>query len=204
MANIDPNSMFSLSCGLYVLTSRDNKRDHGCIINTAMQITSNPNRISIALNKENHTHGVIRKAGSFNISTLTEKTPFDVFRHFGFQSGRDVDKFAGEFSFERSENGLAFLPQYSNSFISGRVIVSYDYGTHSVFIAEVTEAQVLSSEKSLTYEYYRANIKPKPQTQKKRGFVCKICGYVHENGDLPKNFICPVCKHGAEVFEPVK
>lgn len=204
MNNIDPKSMFKLSYGLFVLTARDGSRDNGCIINTAIQITSTPNRISIALNKSNFTHDMILKTGKFNVSILTTETPFGVFKHFGFQSGRDVNKFENPAGAVRSENGLFYLPEHANAFLSADVIEAYDYGTHSVITAEVTEAKVLSAIPSLTYEYYFANIKPKPETQaKKHGFVCKICGYVYEGDTLPADFVCPVCKHGASDFEPL-
>ncbi len=202
---IEPDAMFSLSYGLYVLTADDGNKCNGCIINTAMQVTDSPKRISIAVNKSNYTHDIIISTGVFNLSVLTTDTPFKVFEHFGFTSGRDTDKFAGYKNAEKSENGLLYLTEYSNAFISAKVIESRDLGTHTVFIAEVTEAAVLSDKTSVTYQYYFDNIKPKaiPDEETKKGFVCKICGYFYEGDTLPDDFICPLCKHGAEDFEPV-
>ena len=206
-SKIEPNAMFKLSYGLFVLTARDaDGKDNGCIINTVMQVTDTPKRITIAVNKANYTHDLIVKSGVFNVSILTEEAPFKLFQQFGFQSGRDADKFADcEGEPARSENGLRYIPKYTNAFISGKVIKTEDMGTHTVFTAEVTEAKVLSGGKSVTYDYYFENIKPKPQpaAEDKKGFVCKICGYVYEGDELPADFICPLCKHGAEDFEPL-
>jgi len=201
---IETNAMFKLSYGLFVLTAKDGGKDNGCIINTAMQVTSDPQRILICVNKGNYTHDMVLKTGVFNVSVLTEETPFCVFQHYGFQSGRNVNKF--EDGGVRSENGLCYVPEYSNAFISGKVITSVDCGTHTLFVADVTEAKVLSDVPSVTYTYYFANIKPKPQPkqeEKKKGFICKICGYIYEGDELPADFVCPVCKHGAADFEPL-
>ena len=202
--SMDPAAFFKLSYGLFVLTAREGEKDNGCIINTAQLLTDTPKRITIAVNKQNLTHDMILRTGVFNVSVLTEKVPFKVFQHFGFQSGRDTDKFAGWES-PRSANGLCYLPEYTNALLSGRVISTADYGTHTLFVAEVTEARILSEEPSVTYSYYFQHIKPKPQPQaeQKKGFVCKICGYVYEGDTLPEDFICPLCKHGAEDFEPL-
>ncbi len=199
---IDNTALFKLSYGLFVLSAREGEKDNGCIINTAIQVTDSPKRISVTVNKQNYTHDMIMKTGEFNISVLTEKTPFDIFKHFGFASGRDTDKFVGEPL--RTENKIAYVGGYSNAVMSGKVISTVNCGSHTIFIAEVTEAIVLSDEKSVTYEYYFANIKPKPETAKKKGFVCKICGYVYEGEVLPPDFICPLCKHGADDFEEIK
>lgn len=202
--SIDTGAYHKLSYGLFVLTTRDGDKDNGCIINTALQLTSAPGRITVAVNKQNATCEMIRRSGVFNVSVLTEQAPFQVFRHFGFQSGRDVDKFA-DYTASRSANGVYYLPEYTNAYFSARVIDALDYGTHTLFVAEVTEAAVLSDQPSVTYAYYFAHIKPKPQPtqEKKKGFVCKICGYVYEGDELPPDFICPLCKHGAEDFEPL-
>ena len=202
---IDQGAMFKLSYGLFVLTSKDGDKDNGCIINTAIQITSNPLRISIAAIKANYTHDLIQKTGLFNVSILTESAPFSTFQRFGFQSGRIADKFDGCGYDVRTANGIRYVPENTNSVISAKVIEKYDYGTHTLFIADVTEAIVLSNERSVTYQYYFDNIKPKPQPPKeeKKGYVCKICGYVYEGENLPADFICPICKHGAEDFEPM-
>lgn len=203
-AQVESNAMFKLSYGLFVLTARDGAKDNGCIINTAQQLTSAPMRISITVNKANYTHDMIEKTGAFNISVLTEGAPFGLFKQYGFQSGRTADKLScGE---PRTENGIAYLSEHANAVISGKVISTVDCDTHTLFIADVTEAHVLSAEPSVTYAYYFAHIKPKPQpaAEKKKGFVCKICGYVYEGETLPPDFICPLCKHGAEDFEPLQ
>ena len=203
-AQVESNAMFKLSYGLFVLTARDGAKDNGCIITTAQQLTSAPMRISITVNKANYTHDMIEKTGAFNISVLTEGAPFGLFKQYGFQSGRTADKLSG--GEPRTENGIAYLSEHANAVISGKVISTVDCGTHTLFIADVTEAHVLSAEPSVTYAYYFAHIKPKPQpaAEKKKGFVCKICGYVYEGETLPPDFICPLCKHGAEDFEPLK
>ena len=198
---VEPNAMFKLSYGLFVLTAKGT-RDNGCIINTVTQITDTPKRISIAVNKANHTHDLIMNSGVFNVSVLTTDATFALFQRFGFQSGREVDKFDGFADVARSENGLYYVTQASNAFISGKVIQTLDYGTHTVFIADVAEAKVLSNAPSLTYAYYFEHVKPKPAAlSEQKGWVCKICGYVYEGDELPADFICPLCKHGAEDFE---
>lgn len=205
-AVVEPNALFKLSYGLFVLTAKDGGKDNGCIINTVTQLTDTPKRITIAVNKANYTHDMIQKTGVFNVSVLSEDVPFKIFQQFGFQSGRDADKFAGMATQTRSANGLRYLDEYTNAFISAKVISAEDYGTHTLFVADITEAKVLSAEPSVTYAYYFEHIKPKPQptTEAKKGWVCKICGYVYEGEDLPADFICPLCKHGAEDFEPLK
>ena len=203
--SVDKNSLFKLSYGLYVLTARDGEKDNGCIINTVTQLTDTPSRFMIAVNKQNYTHDMILKTGKFNISVLTEEVPFEVFRHFGFQSGREVDKFADRQDVAYSANGVAYITDCTNAVISGNVIETHDYGTHTLFIADVTQAQILSEAPSVTYSYYFDHIKPKPAPadEKKKGFVCKICGYVYEGDELPADSICPLCKHGADDFEPL-
>ena len=202
---INTNTMFKLSYGLFVLTAKDGAGDNGCIINTTTQITQTPLRISIAVNKANFTHDMILKTGEFNVSILAESAPFRIFRQFGFHSGKDTDKFADCGYDVRTSNGIRYVPEHTNGVISAKVAQSFDYGTHTLFIADVTQAFVLSSEKSVTYQYYFDHIKPKPQPRKedKKGFVCKICGYVYEGEELPGDFICPLCKHGADDFEPL-
>ena len=199
---VEPNAMFKLSYGLFVLTAREASRDNGCIINTVTQLTDSPKRISIAVNKQNLTHDMILKTGVFNVSILSERAPFAIFKHYGFQSGRDTDKFAGVPALARAQNGIYYLPDSTNAFLSGKVTQTIDLGTHTLFIADVTEARVLSDAPSMTYAYYFENVKPKPAAlEKKTGWVCKICGYVYEGEELPEDFICPLCKHGAEDFE---
>lgn len=199
---IDLSAMFKLSYGLFVLTAKDGEKDNGCIINTVMQVTDAKKRIAIAVNKANHTHDMIKKTGVFNVSVLTEEAPFKVFKQFGFQSGRDTDKFAEEGMEVRTANGLRYVPEYSNAVISGKVVEAQEYDTHTLFIAEVTEASVLSNVPSVTYQYYFDHIKPQPQpTTDKTGYVCKICGFVYEGEELPEDYICPLCKHGVDDFE---
>lgn len=200
---IEPTAMFKLSYGLFVLTAKDGNKDNGCIINTVMQVTDSPKRISIAVNKANFTHDMILKTGVFNVSVLSEEAKFGIFERFGFSSGRDTDKFDNFNNISRSENGLIYLTESANTLLSGRVIDTRDCGTHTEFFADVTEAKVLSDTPSMTYQYYFDNVKPKPQ-KKVKGYICKICGYVYEGETLPPDFICPLCKHGAEDFEPIK
>ncbi len=201
MPQIENNTMFKISYGLFVLTAKTGDKDNGCIVNTVEQVTSQPLRILVTVNKDNYTHDIIKATGEFNVSVLTESAPFSVFERFGFQSGRDADKFSGFTKAQRSENGILYLTEYSNAFISCKVLEEVDCTTHTIFIAEVTEAKVLSGKRSVTYQYYHDNIKPKPEKKEKSGYVCKICGYVYEGDVLPEDFICPLCKHGAADFE---
>lgn len=204
MAKIENNSMFKISYGLFVLTAHTEEKDNGCIINTVQQITQEPLKIAVAVNKNNFTHDMILSTGIFNVSVLTKEAPFSIFERFGFKSGRDADKFEDFNAVKRSENGIFYLTDYSNSYISGKVIEMVDCGTHTLFIADVCEADVLSDKPSVTYQYYFDNIKPKPEPQtKKNGYVCKICGYVYEGETLPEDFVCPWCKHGAVDFEKI-
>lgn len=203
---IEPNAMFKLSYGLYLLTAKNGDFDNGCIINTVVQVTDNPKRIAIAINKKNYTHDMIAQAGEFNVSVLTTEAPFKLFEEFGFKSGRDGDKFvesAAAAETLRTENGIRYLGRYANAVISGKVISAADCGTHTLFTADVTEARVLSNETSMTYQYYFDNVKPKPQpaSADKKKWVCRICGYVYEGEELPADYICPLCKHGADDFE---
>ena len=202
ITNIEQKALFSLSYGLFVLTAKDEK-DNGCIINTVMQITNTQNRIIIGVNKANFTHDMIMKTGKFNVSVLTESAPFELFQRFGFSSGRDNDKFKGFADVKRSENGIYYVTSNVNAFISGKVINTVDCDTHTMFVADIPEAKSLSDAPSVTYDYYFKHIKPKPE-QKKKGHVCKICGYVYEGEELPADFICPICKHGAADFEEIK
>lgn len=199
---IEKTAAFKLSYGLFVLTARDGEKDNGCIVNTVFQVTDNPFKISVTVNKNNYTHDMIKKTGVFNVSVLTESVPFSVFQHYGFKSGRDTEKINSS-TMPRSENGVVYLSAFTNAFMSAKVVEETDCGTHTMFIAEVTEAQTLSDERSVTYQYYFDNIKPKPQPQKKKGFVCQICGYVYEGDELPEDFVCPICKHSADVFKPL-
>ena len=202
-AKVDPTALFKLGYGLYVVTCHDGKKDNGLIVNTVMQVTVNPDHIMIAINKQNYSHDVIKKSGVMNVNCLTESAPFAVFEAFGFKSGRDTDKFAG-CAPKRSANGLAVLPRHINAFLSLQVESYTDLGSHGMFLCKITESEVISNDPSMTYAYYHANVKPKPQAQKKKGYVCKICGYVYEGETLPEDFVCPLCKHGASDFEEIK
>ncbi len=197
--------MYKITYGLYMLTTTDGEKQNGCIVNTVNMLTDNPKRITVFVNKANYTEELLRKTGVFNVSVLTKSAPFELFKQFGFVSGRDKDKFE-EGRYETSENGLYYLPEHANALISGKVVDAYDYGTHTLFVAEVTEAKKLADEESVSYEYYQANIKQKPQAAAaptdKEKWVCKVCGYTHE-GELPDDFICPWCKHPASDFEKV-
>ncbi|MDD3410979.1 MAG: flavin reductase [Eubacteriales bacterium] len=204
--SFDPKAMFKLSYGLFVLSARQDGKDNGCIINTVTQITDEPKRVALAVQQRNLTHDMIRDTGEFNVSVLSEQAEFSLFQRFGFQSGRNADKLAGFAGYERSDNGLIYLTQQANALISGRVIASTDYGTHTLFVADVTDLRVLSEVPSATYAYYFANIKPKPEASAKKvkGYRCKICGYVYEGDTLPADFICPWCGHPASDFEPIE
>lgn len=198
----DLTALFNIGYGLYVVTSRDGERDNGLIVNTVAQVTNTPNRIAVTINKQNYSHHIIKQTGIMNVNCLSVDAPFGVFEKFGFVSGRVKNKFEGE-EVLRSDNGLVFLSQYINSFMSLKVEDYVDLDTHGMFICSVTEARVLSDRETMTYTYYQKNVKPKPETEGKKGFVCKICGYVYEGDTLPDDFICPLCKHGAADFEPI-
>ena len=198
----DMTALFKIGYGLYVVTSNDGSRDNGMICNTVTQVTNSPNRIAVTINKQNYTHHVVQQTGQMNINCLSVDAPFSVFESFGFRSGRNVNKFEGE-EVLRSDNGLVFLSKYINAFMSLKVEQYIDLDTHGMFICQVTEARVLSDRDTMTYTYYQNNVKPKPQTEGKKGWVCKVCGYVYEGDELPEDFICPLCKHGAADFEPV-
>lgn len=199
----DLTALFNIGYGLYVVTSNDGKKDNGLIVNTVTQVTNTPNRIAVTINKENYSHHVIKQSGKMNINCLSTDAPFAVFEKFGFQSGRNVDKFK-DCTPLRSDNGLIFLPRFINSFMSLAVESYVDLDTHGMFICSVTEARVLSDRETMTYTYYQNNVKPKPQTEGKKGYVCKICGYVYEGDTLPADYVCPLCKHGASDFEEIK
>ena len=203
---MDPKAMFKLSYGLFVLTAGGEKTN-GCITNTAIQVTSEPNRISIAVNKANYTHDMVMHTRKFNVSILSQEASFDTFKHFGFQSGRNVDKFADFTACKRAENGIYIITEGTNAYISAEVEQTIDLGTHTLFIAKVTDLDVLSSVSSATYEYYQNNIKPKPQAPAaptgKTVWRCTVCGYIYEGDPIPADFICPLCKHPASDFEKI-
>ncbi len=199
----DMTALFKIGYGLYVVTSNDGNKDNGLIVNTVTQLTDNPYRVAVNINKANYSHHIIKQTGIMNVCCLSVDAPFKVFENFGFQSGRAVDKFAG-CEVMRSDNGLVFLPKYINAFLSLKVEQYVDLGTHGMFICSVTEARVISDAETMTYTYYQKNVKPKPKTEGKKGFVCKVCGYIYEGDELPDDFVCPLCKHGAADFEPIE
>ena len=198
----DMTALFKIGYGLYVVTSNDGTRDNGLIVNTVTQLTDQPFRVAVNINKANYSHHIIKKTGILNVNCLSVDAPFWVFQNFGFQSGRQADKFAG-WKTCRSDNGLVFLPKYINAFMSLKVEQYVDLDTHGMFICTVTEARVMCDRDTMTYTYYQKNVKPKPETEGKKGFVCKICGYIYEGDTLPDDYICPLCKHGAADFEPI-
>ncbi|MDD6059224.1 MAG: flavin reductase [Ruminococcus sp.] len=199
----DLSALFNIGYGLYVVTSNDGRNDNGLIVNTVSQVTNIPNRISVTINKENYSHHIIKQSGKMNVNCLTVDAPYAVFEKFGFQSGRNINKFE-DYESLRSENGLVFLPRHINSFMSLKVVQYVDLDTHGMFICEITESRVISNAETMTYSYYFNNVKPKPETDGKKGYVCKICGYVYEGDELPEDIVCPLCKHGAADFEPIK
>lgn len=202
---MDKRAMYKLTYGLFVVTARDGSKDNGCITNTVAQVTTTPNRISLAVNKANFTHDMLLKTGVLNVSILSEAADFGLFQRFGFASGRDVDKFAGFSDCERAENGVLYVTKGVNAMLSARVVQMVDLGTHTLFLADVTDGRSLSDVPSATYAYYQSEIKPKPQQKpKKTVWRCKVCGYEYEGEELPADFVCPLCKHGAEDFEKVE
>ena len=200
---MDTKALFKIGYGLYVLTASQDGKDNGCIINTVMQVTSDPCQIGIAVNKMNYTNKMIQETKKFNVSVLSEDAKFETFKHFGFQSGANVNKFESFFDTKRSPNGILYITKDTNAFMSAYVKREIDLGTHTLFIAQLVGAEVLSERPTVTYDYYQKNIKPKPEQAKKSGWRCKICGYVYEGEELPSDFICPWCKHGAVDFERI-
>lgn len=197
---MDTKALFKIGYGLYVLTAQDEK-DNGCIINTVMQVTSNPLQVAIALNKKNYTNEMIQKTRKFNLSILSEKADFSIYEHFGYKSGRDTDKFATFCDVKRSPNGLLYITKGTNAYLSAYVQNEIDLGTHSLFIGQLVASENLNDDKSATYDYYQNSVKPKPENTVKKGWRCKICGYIYEGEELPDDYICPICKHGAIDFE---
>ena len=201
-------AMYALSYGLFVLTTREGEKDNGCIINTGMQVTTTPNRILFAVNKGNYTHDLLLKSNRFTLSVISEEADFSLFQRFGFQSGRETDKFAGFADVVRGENEVLRPTKGINAWLNGWVVSATDLGTHTLFLADVVDADVISDAPSATYAYYQSNIKPKPEAPKekseKKRWVCKVCGYIYEGDTLPEDYICPICKHPAEDFEEMK
>lgn len=200
---MDRKAMYNLTYGLFILTAKEGDKDNGCIVNTVAQVTTDPNRITVAVNKNNYTHDMIVRTGEFNVSILTTGSKFDTYKHWGFQSGADTDKLES-IEYSRAENGIVYIAKECNAFISAKVVSTIDLGTHTLFIADVTDAGVISQEESVTYSYYQKNIKPAPDKgDKKKGFICTVCGYIYEGDTLPDDFICPLCKHPASDFKPL-
>ena len=200
---MDTNALFKIGYGLYVLTANENGKDNGCIINTVMQVTSDPLQIAIAVNKQNYTNEMISRTRKFNVSVLSEGAKFDLFKHFGFQSGREVNKFEAFSDVKRSNNGVLYITQNTNSYMSAYVQKEIDLGTHTMFIGQLVDSVCFNSIPTVTYDFYQKNIKPKPETAQKKGWRCKICNYIYEGENLPADFICPWCKHGAADFEKI-
>ena len=199
----DFTALFKIGYGLYVVTTNDGKKDNGLIVNTVTQVTDDPNRIAVCINKRNYSHDIAKQTGIMNVNCLTTETPFSIFKQYGFQSGRDADKFAGMGEMPRTDNGLVFLPMYINAVMSLKVQQYVDLDTHGMFICTVEEARVLGTAETATYTYYQKHIKPAPDTEGKKGWVCTVCGYIYEGDELPDDFICPLCKHGVADFEPI-
>lgn len=201
-ANIEVSALFKIEYGLYVLTTSDGEKDNGCIVDAVMQVTSTPARVAVAVNKDNFSHEMILKTEKFNLNCICKSAPFELFKNFGFQSGRSANKFES-FEFWRSENGVPVLIENVNAFMSLEVLSTTDLGTHTLFICDVTVAKEISNEETITYSYYRSHTKNTP-AEKKKGFVCTVCGYVHEGEELPDDFVCPICKQGKDVFKELQ
>ena len=200
--NINPSALFNIGYGLYIVTAKDGDKDNACIVNTVTQLTDKKLRVAVTINKANFTHDMVKNTGVMNVMCLSEETPFEIFEYFGFQSGRDTEKFVTP-NLKRAENGLVVIENYSNAYFSLKVEQEVDLDTHTMFICEVTEAKIVSDKPTMTYAYYHANVKPKPE-KKSKGWVCTICGYVYEGEQLPDDFICPLCKHGTDAFERIE
>ena len=199
---MDIKALFNITYGLYVLSVKQGEKDNGCIVNSVMQVAEKPVRLAVSVSKQNLTCEMLKESGVFNLSCLTTEADFELFKRFGFQSGRDAEKFQGMSGLKRSENGLYYLSENTNAFLSGKVVEMSDLGTHMLFIAEVTDGEVLSHGWGCSYAYYQADIKPKPAPAKKKSWVCEVCGYVYEGEEVPDDFVCPICKHGKEAFRP--
>ena len=200
---MNTNALFKIGYGLYILTARDGEKDNGCIVNSIMQVTSEPLQVAVCINKNNYTCEMIQHTKKFNISVLSEGVGFDVFKNFGYQCGKNVDKFANFYDVKRSPNDVLYITKDTNAYMSAFVQQEIDLGTHIMFIAQLVAAEVLSDKPTVTYDFYQKNIKPKPQTTTTKGWRCKICGYIYEGENLPNDFVCPICKHGAIDFEKI-
>lgn len=200
---MNAKALYNLTYGLFILTANENEKDNGCIVNTVTQVTSSPNRITVAVNKDNYTCGMISRTGIFNVSVLTKNSKFDTYKHWGFQSGADTDK-CKSIAYKRANNGVVYITDECNAYICAKVVSATDLGTHILFLADVIDAEILSDDESVTYGYYQKNIKPVPKVENsKNGFVCTVCGYIYEGDTLPDDYICPLCKHPASDFKPL-
>lgn len=200
---MNTSALFKIGYGLYVLSSREGEKDNACIVNSVMQITSDPIQIAVCVNKNNYTCEMIQRTRKFNLSILTEKTQFDIFKHFGYQCGKTINKFANFYDVKRSPNNVLYITKNTNAYLSAYVQQEVDLGTHIMFISQLVGAEILSDEPTVSYDFYQKNIKPKPEKTEKKGWRCKICGYIYEEENLPQDFICPICKHGAIDFEKI-
>ena len=200
---MNTNALFKIGYGLYILSCHENGKDNACIVNTVMQVTSNPCKIAICVNKNNHTCTMLKNTRKFNVSILDEEAEFEIFKHFGYQSGKDVDKFLNFIHAKRTANGVLYITKNTNAYLSAWVQDEIDLDTHVMFIAQLVDTEILSEKPTVTYDFYQKNIKPKPEATASKGWRCKICGYVYEDEDLPSDFICPICKHGAIDFEKI-
>ena len=200
---MNTNALFKIGYGLYILSCHENGKDNACIVNTVMQVTSNPCKIAICVNKNNHTCTMLKNTRKFNVSILDEEAEFEIFKHFGYQSGKDVDKFLNFIQTKRTPNGVLYITKNTNAYLSAWVQDEIDLDTHVMFIAQLVDAEILSDKPTVTYDFYQKNIKPKPEATASKGWRCKICGYVYEGEKLPSDFICPICKHGAVDFEKI-
>ena len=200
---MDTQALFKMGYGLYVVTANHDDKDNGCIVNACMQITSNPCQIAVAINKSNYTCSLIQETNKLNLSVLSEDVDFEIIKRFGFQCGRLIDKFDGFYDVKRSPNGLLYLTRGTNAYISAYVKQAIDFGTHILFIAQFVGGEVLNDVPTLTYDYYQKHIKPKQTTDSVKGWRCKVCGYIYKHEELPADYICPICKHGAVDFEKI-
>ena len=200
---MNTNALFKIGYGLYILSCQENGKDNACIVNTVMQVTSDPCQIAVCVNKANYSCEMIQRTRKFNVSILDEESEFEVFKHFGYQSGKEVDKFLNFIHTKRTPNGVLYITKNTNAYFSAWVKQEIDLGSHIMFIAQLVEAEVLSEKPTVSYDYYQKNIKPKPQSTEKNGWRCKICGYIYEGANLPSDFVCPICKHGAVYFEKI-
>jgi len=201
---MNQKALYQITYGLYLLSVRSYGQDNACIINTVMQVADNPVRLAISVNKGNKTHDMIMESGRFNVSSLTTETPFSLFQRFGMQSGRDVNKFIGFEDVERAPNGIYRLNRYCSAFFSCKLLRTSDLGSHTLFIVELEDAQVLSNQPPCTYSYYQSDVKPRPAKEQKKGWACKVCGHVYEGEEIPEDYVCPLCRHGREAFESIK